>query len=366
MIVGAQEGVLVTKLKRAILQKLLRECINQANAKYSCTLIATNYILALVSQELSTVRGRLATSAEGHIHHYNLEPSTPISPQDHEQFVKARQAVLYDTSQENFANYFLNWRDPITKELVLFGHPVIAGTHLEGWYDNPLSPVYEESFRRKISTTPDCMFTLSVASVHCGIDCHVEGRLLRSGNVLQFGGELYAHIEQGVYTALMAAHEMHPEKIDKFLFDLHQRGLRIMRKQMDIASPTKSLKDMSTGPSYSHLDQSPTLQTEQQGTAPLYPDMPGRYSPVAQFPPQDDLPPLHYDLSSSCSLNSIQSPGPQLTGSMPGGYSNTMGGDLDILAGLADGLDDFTFGGPGCNFNPDDWNPDAYPASHDD
>ncbi|KAG2363592.1 hypothetical protein BDR07DRAFT_1375638 [Suillus spraguei] len=127
-----------------------------------------------------------------------------MSPQDHEQFMKAQQVVLYDTSQENFANYFLNWRDPITKELVLFGHPAIAGTHLEGWYNNPLSPVYEESFRQKISTTPDRMFTLSVAS---------------------FGGESYAHIKQGVYTMLMAACEMHPEKIDKFLFDLHQWGL---------------------------------------------------------------------------------------------------------------------------------------------
>ncbi|KAG1857460.1 hypothetical protein F4604DRAFT_1931411 [Suillus subluteus] len=232
----------LTKIEKAILQKAIRECINQANAKYTCVLEATNDILVLVSQELSTVHGKLATISESHIHHYNLELDESMLLKDHQQFLKDQQMVLYDMSKNNFANYFLHWRNHKTGELVLFGHPSLIGTHLKGWYDNLLSLIYEESFRWKVDMTPDHMLTVSVAAVRCRIDRHVEGHLLRSGNVLQFGGDSYAHVEQGVYTVLVAAHQVHPEKIDKFLYDLHQRGLKVMHKQMGVGSPVKALK----------------------------------------------------------------------------------------------------------------------------
>ncbi|KAG1898261.1 uncharacterized protein F5891DRAFT_1190925 [Suillus fuscotomentosus] len=311
----------LTKVNKAVLQSAIRECINQGNAKHNRTLEATGDVISLVSQELSTVRGRLATISEAHTHHYALRPEVSISDEDDQRYMEHRRSILYDTSQANYPNYFLHYCNPKIGELVLFGHPAIRGTHLVGWYDNPLSPIYDESYRRKITMTPERMLTLSAASIHCGIDRHVEGCLLRLGSVLSFEGSAYACVEQGIYDVFMAAKRMHPEMMEKFMYNLHQEGLAKMRKRLGISSPTKGLniyipsaddlsadrnslrleeapspgpsnylhlEVLSAGPStssYPHFDQPPPSPFPQMGhlEAP-YPDMPGRYSPTAHFP----------------------------------------------------------------------------------
>ncbi|KAG1840967.1 hypothetical protein C8R48DRAFT_781565 [Suillus tomentosus] len=342
----------LTKVNKAVLHSVIRECINQGNAKHNRTLETTGDIIVLVSQELSTVQ-------------------ISVSDEDDQQYMEHRRSVLYDTSQANYSNYFLHYCNPKTGELVLFGHPAIRGTHLDGWYDNPLSPIYDESYRRKITMMPECMLMLSAAStVTLKVACHVQG-------------------------AYYLSKRMHPEMMEKFMYDLHQEGLAKMRKRLGISSLTKGLNiyipsadDLSVdrdslrleeapspgpsnysrfevpsaGPStssYPHFDQPPPLPFPQMGhlEAP-YPDMPGRYSPTAHFPP------LRYD-----SLDPRQQPPvedevladpyyyPQDQGTqpsypqppMPGGYSTTSTGE-DALEGF----------GEFENFAPGSWNASYY------
>ncbi|KAG1866441.1 hypothetical protein C8R48DRAFT_772535 [Suillus tomentosus] len=223
---------------------------------------------------------------------------------------------------------------------------------------------------------PERMLTLSAASTRCGIDCHVEGRLSCSGSVLSFEGSAYARIEQGIYKVFVAAKRMHPEKIEKFMYNLHQEGLGKMRKHLGISSPSKGLNiyvpsvdDLSAdhdsscleeapyaGPSnYSHFDQSLPSPYPQMGHLETpYPDMPGRYSPTVHFPPsrynipdsrqqppvEDEVPadPYYYPQDQGTQPSYPQPP-------MPGGYSTTSTGE-DALEGFSE----FE------NFAPGSWN----------
>ncbi|KAG1867100.1 hypothetical protein C8R48DRAFT_671977 [Suillus tomentosus] len=371
----------LTKVNKAVLHSVIRECINQGNAKHNRTLETTGDIIALVSQELSTVHGRLATISEAHAHHYALRPEISVSDEDDQRYMEHRRSVLYDTSRANYPNYFLHYRNPKTGELILFGHPTIRGTHLDGWYDNPLSPIYDELYRRKITTMPERMLMLSAASIRCGIDHHVEGRLSRSGSILSFEGSAYARVEQGIYDAFMAAKRMHPEMMEKFMYDLHQEGLAKMRKRLGISSPTKGLniyvpsaddlsadrnssrleeapspgpsnylrlEVLSAGPStssYPHFNQPPPSPFPQMGhlEAP-YPDMPGSLDPHQQPPVEDEVPadPYYYPQDQGTQPSYLQPP-------MPGGYSTTSTGE-DALEGF----------GEFENFAPGSWNASYY------
>lgn len=117
----------------------------------------------------------------------------------------------------------------------------------------------------------------------------------------------------------------------------------------------------SAGPStssYPHFDQPPPSPCLEMGHLETpYPDMPGRYSPTAHFPP------LCYDILDSCQQPPVEDqvladpyyPQDQVLQSsyppppMPGGYSTTSTGE-DVLAGFGE-LE---------NFASSSWNTTSY------
>ncbi|KAG2054582.1 hypothetical protein BDR06DRAFT_955272, partial [Suillus hirtellus] len=162
---------------------------------------------------------------------------------------------------------------------------------------------------------PKHMLMLSAALTHCRIDHHVKGFLSHLGSILSFEGSAYTCIEQGIYEVFMTAKRMHPKKIEKFMYDLHQEELGKMRKCLGISLPFKALNiyvlsvdDLSVdrdslcpeeapyaGPSnYLHFNQLlPLLYLQMGHLETPYPDIPGRYSPTAHFSPS------HYNIPDS-------------------------------------------------------------------
>ncbi|KAG2047563.1 hypothetical protein BDR06DRAFT_976615 [Suillus hirtellus] len=331
------------KVKKAILHSTIRQCINQGNVKHNRK--TTGNIIALVSQELSTVCGQLAMISEAHTHHYVLWPEISILDEDNQQYMEHQQSVLYNTSWANYPNYFLHYHNPKTGKLVLFRQPAIRGTHLDGWYNNLLSLIYNESYRHKITTMPR-MHAYAVSSI----------------------GSMYAHVEQGIYDAFVAAKRMHPEMMEKSMYDLHQEDLDDLSADHNSLCPEEApspgplnylcLEVPSPGPStssYPHFDQPPPLLFPQMKHLKTpYPDMPGRYTPAVHFPP------LHYNSLDPCQQPPVKDEVlvdpyyyPQNQGTQPSYLQPPMLGEYSTTSMGEDVLEGF---GKFKNFAPGSWN----------
>lgn len=115
----------------------------------------TDCVAAYVTDPLIHCRTRYIDAANGSVDDYGLEPvGKNLSTGARRQYMIDRRAAIYNS--RNPFEYFLHGQEPLGDRirLVLYGNKSVEKAHIEQWYADPKSPLFNEAFRRTITTTP--------------------------------------------------------------------------------------------------------------------------------------------------------------------------------------------------------------------
>ncbi|KAG2107496.1 uncharacterized protein F5147DRAFT_774328 [Suillus discolor] len=179
--------------------------------------------------------GRLAQCAEGFMHLYKLDPKEKtLTSKAQKKYREARRNQI--TEPRQIFQYFLHGirAGDATATVIMFGNPSVVKTHIQHYYHDSKSLLWDESILAQITTTPIPGYATSATGVLCAIDRKVEGRMLGTGNQTAkcFNANPYfdnQHEFQQKMT-LASQHDLHKEPFKKLLLDIHLQGLQEMRR----------------------------------------------------------------------------------------------------------------------------------------
>ncbi|KAG1842549.1 hypothetical protein F4604DRAFT_1689889 [Suillus subluteus] len=233
-----------TDAEKDELKNCIKQFIDQTNEKFGCSIASTDDILKYVMDILTQNRGKLAVAGESFIESYDLEPKTPMSIKDRQIFMERRRDEI-SNSLVPFS-YFLHGikinPEDGTATLLVFMNPAVVNTHISYYYCDPKSPLWDESLRADISTTPIPGFAVTAAATKCAIDRKVEGRLSGSKDVLRFNANPYSNDQREIQIKMEEAYDspIHGKDLKAQLLDIHLRGLHVM-KELRMPAPSRSI-----------------------------------------------------------------------------------------------------------------------------
>ncbi|KAG1854342.1 hypothetical protein C8R48DRAFT_776732 [Suillus tomentosus] len=224
-----------TNDEKAKLGQVAEEFLRQANDMFHCDVKATESNVKYLLEVLTSSRGRLAQCAESFVHLYKLESKDKtLTPKAQKKYREARRNQI--TEPRQIFQYFLHGvrAGDATATVIMFGNPSVVETHIQHYYRDSKSPLWDESILAQITTTPIPGYATSAAGVLCAIDRKVEGRMSGTGNqtAKRFNANPYFGNQREFQQKMTLAsqHDLHKEPFKKLLLDIHLQGLQEMRR----------------------------------------------------------------------------------------------------------------------------------------
>ncbi|KAG2358205.1 hypothetical protein BDR07DRAFT_1379591 [Suillus spraguei] len=153
-----------TGAEKEDLKNCARTCVREGNDKFGSDIALTDEVLEFVVEFLMQKRRTLATQGETYIKDYGIE--TSISKEDQQIFLKRRRDERYDSS--DLFNHFLHGfkinEDAGTPTVMMFANPVVVDTHINHFYCDPNSPLWDDTLRPQVTTTPIPGLAVTVAA----------------------------------------------------------------------------------------------------------------------------------------------------------------------------------------------------------
>ncbi|KAG2363761.1 hypothetical protein BDR07DRAFT_1483249 [Suillus spraguei] len=244
-----------TSTEKEDLKNCARTFVNEANDKFGSDIAVTDEILKFVVDVLTQNRGTLAARGETYIKDYGIEPTTAMSKEDQQTFMERRRVELYDSS--NLFDYFLHDvkinEDAKTATVLMFVNPAVVDTYINHFYCDPKSPLWDDTLRQQITTTPIPGLAIAAAAIKCGIDRKVEGRPSGTKEVIRFNANPFAGNQREIQKKMELAYDspIYGKEFKAQLLEIHLKGLRAMMKmRSEPASQTEiylpqSLEEMT-------------------------------------------------------------------------------------------------------------------------
>ncbi|KAG2108891.1 uncharacterized protein F5147DRAFT_773224 [Suillus discolor] len=244
-----------------------------ARADFPLRLNTTSSITTLMIHGLTNSRSKLIENTEKESLPYyfdDLEPEDKsLSAKDRQKYMAAHRNAIYNSDDQH--TYFLH--NHKGGRLFIFSHPALQEVHIKQWYTNESSPLFDETSRPILTTTTIPMLSMSAIWVMGAIDRYVEGRLSKSGDVLQFTGKLYADKQNAIQRAMEIAFEtdVHREVMKEYFQYLHNRGMKTLNDKLGLTLPTliyipTSLEELTLPPEPENLttphDTAPDLYSQ--------------------------------------------------------------------------------------------------------
>ncbi|KAG2062642.1 hypothetical protein BDR04DRAFT_1164866 [Suillus decipiens] len=166
-----------TGAEKEELKNCARTFVSEANDRFGSDIALTDEVLKFVVDGLMQNRRTLATRGETYIKDYGIEPTMSISKEDQQIFMKRRRDEPYNS---DLFHYFLHGiktnEDAGTATAQMFVDPVVVDTHINHFYCDPKSPLWDDTLRPQVTTAPIPGLAITAAATKRAIDRNVEGR----------------------------------------------------------------------------------------------------------------------------------------------------------------------------------------------
>ncbi|KAG1793354.1 uncharacterized protein HD556DRAFT_1443792 [Suillus plorans] len=221
-----------TAAERSVADVYLSEVVAQANQKCCSNIIFTESLASDLILSLESCRTKLADAFAAFASKYDLQPpnDSQMTAPARKEYMKKRQSSLLDLSKENlFTNFLHGYKiNSNIVKLLMFNNENFIDGHIYKWYKDPDSPLYDETLRRGLTTTPIMLLAWSAVALRFAIDRIVNPRT-------QFSWAKYADWHSEVIKAMECAyvHPVHGEEFKAHLSEIHLRGMEVMTESLN-------------------------------------------------------------------------------------------------------------------------------------
>ncbi|KAG2063273.1 hypothetical protein BDR04DRAFT_1123376, partial [Suillus decipiens] len=234
-----------TAAEKEDLKNCARTFVSEANDKFGSDIALTDEVLKFVVDVLMQNRGTLATRGETYVQDYGIEPTTSMSKEGRQRFMESRRNKLYDSS--DLFNYFLHAikinEDAGTATVQMFVNPVVVDTHINHFYCDPKSPLWDDTLRPQVTTTPIPGLAITAAATKCAIDRKVEGRPSGTKEVIRFNANPFSGDQREIQKKMELAYDspIYGGEFKAQLLEIHLKGLREMMKMRSESTSQKEI-----------------------------------------------------------------------------------------------------------------------------